>query len=128
MSVRRTILRAISEATQSAAPARRKASRGKKRRAAKHDIRGIFKDEGAFGGWTDISGNSYKRYTVKGKSYMRRKDGVWYKPIKSGDWQLMSTPPKGGEALHTGWQTAKGAAVAAGGMIAADQAHKAFRK
>lgn len=125
MSVRRTILRAISEATDSAVPAARKATKKKRRRTAKHDIRGIFKEGG---GWTDISGGSYKRYTVNGKSYMRRSDGVWYKPIKSGDWQLMSTPPKGGERLHAGWQTAKGAAGVAAVGIGLNEAHRAFRK
>ena len=124
MSVRRTILRAINEASSSTQPAARRATK-KKRRVAKHDVRGIFKEGG---GWTDISGGSYKRYTVNGKSYMRRSDGVWYKPIKSGDWQLMSTPPKGGERLHGGWQAAKGAAGIAAGGIAADQARRAYRK
>lgn len=126
MSVRRTILRAINEAAESAVPAARKTT--KKKRVAKHDIRGIFKDEGLGGKWTDISGSNYKRYSINGKSYMRRGDGVWYKPIKSGDWQLMSTPPKGGETLHAGWQGAKTAAGVAAGGIAADQGYRAFRK
>ena len=129
MSVRQSIMKALEEAAESTVQASARAKpKGRKmpKQGKNYDVQDIYR--GSMLSFEDTSGHRYKRYTLNGKSYMRRNDGIWYKPMREGTWSSMLTPPKGGEALHTGWQRAKGAAGAAGGAIALDQASRSFRK
>ena len=124
MSLRNVIKRAFSEAEQtSSAQAARAKPKGRKmpRQGSQYVTQDIYKS--GLGG-EDTSGRAYKRYTVNDKSYMRRSDGVWYKPMREGTWSSMLSPPKGGEGLHMGWQGAKAVGAAAGGGIVADTARR----
>lgn len=130
MSVRNTIMKAIKETTQSSAvsaAAKRAKPKGRKmpKQGSQYDVQDIYR--GGMGSFEDAAGHRYKRYTLGGKSYMRRNDGVWYKPMREGTWSSMLTAPKGGETLHMQWQGAKGAAGAAAVGVAGDQIRrKAF--
>lgn len=124
MSVRQTIMKAIKETTESSATtaaAQRAKPKNRKmpKQGAKYDVQDIFPT--GLMGFQDAAGHSYTRYTLGGQSYMRRKDGVWYKRMREGTWSSMLGSPKGGEALHMQWQGAKGAAGAAAVGVAGDQ-------
>ena len=131
MSVRQTIMKAIKETTQSSAPtaaAQRAKPRNRKmpRQGSKYDVVELHK-QFPFGFMDSSMSNTFKSYNIGGKRYMRRSDGVWYKPMREGTWSSMLSPPKGGEALHMQWQGAKGAGAAAAAGVAGDQIrHKAF--
>lgn len=129
MSVRQAILKAMRDTAETSAQgARRAKPKGRKmpRQGARYDVQDIFR--GSMGSFEDGAGHRYKRYTVNGKSYMRRNDGVWYKPMREGTWSSMLTPPKGGEMLHQGWQVAKGTAAVGAGAIGANEVARGFRK
>ncbi len=127
MSVRNTIMKAIKETTQSSAvsaAAKRAKPKGRKmpKQGSQYDVQDIYR--GGMGSFEDTQGRRYKSYELGGKRYMRRSDGVWYKPMREGTWSSMLGPPKGGEALHLQWQAAKGVGAAAAGGVVADTARR----
>lgn len=126
MSVRKAIMKAVNEAAggTTAAVRRRKPTKRKMpRQGSKYDVVDLYK-KFPFGFMDAAMVNTFKSYKIGGKRYMRRSDGVWYKPMREGTWSSMLSPPKGGEALHMQWQGAKSAAGAAALGVAVDQVRR----
>lgn len=134
MSIRSDLARAVREtrAGGNVVPFPKTKARARRRRmppqGKRYDVQDLSRSPLLPGKYEDGAGNVYTPVEVNGRQYMRRSDGVWYKPMRDGRWTSMLTAPKEAVAAWNRRRVAKGVGVAAAGAVAANEANRRFNK
>lgn len=142
MSVRSTILKALTQATRGggaraagaaedivegplAAATRRKPRGRKMPPQGKHYATAFGIQRHPLMPWKfHDSTYTYDQVRIGKNVWMRREDGVWFKPRRDGEWTSVLSPPKGGESAYRVIKVKRavtGAAIGGAGVVGVNE-------